>query len=87
MTPSDCCESIRSAALTVETDGYMRLQYRVATGQMVASLGSYHEVDIREDLEMTLRLEPQMKVLAVIDLRPRRKRTPMEWYRPAKIGE
>ncbi len=71
-------ESIRSVSLTIESDGYYRLHYRVGSGQMVASLGTYHESDVRADLEMTKELEPQMVVLAAIDHRKRR--TKMEWY-------
>ena len=74
-------DSMRTAALTIEHDGYFRLQYRIASGQMIASLGHYYESVVREDLEMTKQLEPCMVVLAAIDHRPRRQRTKLEWYK------
>lgn len=72
-------ESIRSAALTIDADGFYRLEYRVSSGQVIASLGTYSETMVREDLEETRRLEPQMVVLAAIDWRRKWARTDLSW--------
>ena len=73
---------IKTATITVDADGYFTLRYFVhEPHQMVASLGGYHESDIRLDWELTKRLEPQIVALVPIDFRPKRQRQPMEWFK------
>ena len=72
-------DSIRSVALTVDSDGYFQLEYRLGSGQVCASLGTYHESDARLDFEETQKIEPKMATLAAIDYRKRK--TNLDWYR------
>jgi hypothetical protein len=71
-------DQVTMATLTVERDGYFRLRY-YAGSQMIASLGTFHESDVRSDLEMTQRIEPPFALLPVIDSRKRKQ--PLTWWK------
>ena len=73
-------DTIRSCDLIIEADGYFRLRYRIGTGHMVASLGTFHESIVRDDFESTRASETGMAVLAAIDHRSKRDRRPIAWY-------
>jgi hypothetical protein len=77
---------IVSAALSIERDGYMRLQYRIATGQVVASLGTFYEGIVRDDYEATVKRYPGMTSHRQVDFR--KKRSKVQWYQETtKEGE